>query len=127
VTLRLDGPVAHILSGGILARTIACPVLHDARSRLRGARAGTAQPPRLPEPVVVTRRVSVRGAIMIGGQKIQVGLAHARKTAEVTVEAGTCQITVEPGITITATRTTSSDIRRHKASNYSPEVPPGVT
>ena len=25
VTLRLDGPVAHILTGGILARTIACP------------------------------------------------------------------------------------------------------
>jgi hypothetical protein len=77
--------------------------------------------------VVVTRRVSVRGAIMIGGQKIQADLAHARKTVEITVEADTYQITVEPGITITAPRTTSSDIRRHKASNYSPEVPPGVT
>jgi hypothetical protein len=41
------------------------------------------------------------------------------------VEADTYQITVEPGIT--APRTTSSDIRRRKASNYSPEVPPGVT
>jgi hypothetical protein len=59
-----------------------------------------------------------RGAIMIGGQKIQVGLAHARKTAEVSVEADTYQVTVEPGITITAPRTTSRDIRRHKASNY---------
>ena len=75
----------------------------------------------------MTRRVPVRGAIMIGGQRIQVGLAHARKTAEVAVEADTCQITVEPGITITAPRTASSDIRRHKASNYSPEIPPGVT
>jgi len=36
VTLRLDGPVAHVLSGGILARTIACPVPQEARSRLRG-------------------------------------------------------------------------------------------
>jgi transposase InsO family protein len=72
----------------------------------------------VPEPLVVTRGVSARGAIMIGGQKIQVGLAHARKTAEVSVEADTYQITVEPGITITAHRTTSSDIRRHKASNY---------
>jgi hypothetical protein len=43
---------------------------------------------------------------------------RARTTAGVTVEAGTCQITVEPGITISAPRTTSSDIRRHKASNY---------
>jgi Integrase core domain len=120
VTLRLDGPVAHILSGGVLARTIACPVPQEARSRLRGARTGTAEPPRLPEPLVVTRRVSVRGAIMIGGQKIQVGLAHARKTAEVTVEADTYQVTVDSGITMTAPRTTSRDIRRHKASNYQP-------
>lgn len=127
VTLRLDGPVAHILSGGILARTIACPVPPEARSRLRGARTGTAQPPCLPKPVVVTRRVSVRGAIMIAGQKIQVGLAHARKTADITVEADTYRIAVEPGIIITAPRTTSSDVRRHKASNYSPEVWPGVT
>jgi hypothetical protein len=55
------------------------------------------------------------------------GLARARKTAEITVEADTYRITVEPGITITVLRTTTRDIRRHKASNYSPEVPPGVT
>jgi transposase InsO family protein len=118
VTLRLDGPVAHILSGGILARTIACPVPLEARSRLRGGRAGTTQPPRLPEPLTVTRRVSVRGAIMIGGQRIQVGLPHAGKTVEITVEHDTLQVSVEPGIVITAPRTTGRDIRRHKASNY---------
>jgi DNA-binding CsgD family transcriptional regulator len=49
VTLRLDGPVAHILSGGILARTVACPVPEQARVRLRGGRAATAHPPRLPD------------------------------------------------------------------------------
>jgi len=32
VTLRLDGPVAHVLSGGTPARTNACPVPHDART-----------------------------------------------------------------------------------------------
>ena len=72
-------------SAGILVRTVACPVPPEARPRLRGARPGTAQPPRLPAPLVVTRRVSVRGAIMVGGQRIQVGLAHARKTVAVTV------------------------------------------
>ena len=118
ITLRLDGPVVHVLASGVLARTVACPVPPEARPRLRGARPGTIRPPRLPEPLVVTRRVSARGAIMIGGQKIQVGLAHARKTAEVTVEADTYQIAVEPCTTITAPRTTSLDIKRHKASNY---------
>lgn len=64
---------------------------------------------------------------MIGGQKIQVGLAHGRKTAEMTVAADTSRFTVEPGVTITAPRATSRDIRRHKASNYRSEVAPGVT
>ncbi len=35
------------------------------------------------------------------------------------MEADTYQITVEPGITVTALRTTASDIRRRKASNCS--------
>jgi len=70
--------------------------------------------------VAVKRRVSVRGAIMIGGQRIQVGLPHAGKTADVTIDADTYQITVEDGITLVAPRTTSRDIKRHKASNYGP-------
>jgi hypothetical protein len=118
VTLRLDGPVVHILSGGILARTVACPVRHEARSRLRGARGGTAQPPRLPDPLIVTRRVSVRGAIMIGGQRDPGRPAPRRQDRRDHREADTYQITVEPGITITAARTIGRDVRRHKASNY---------
>jgi len=55
---------------------------------------------------------------MIGGQRIQIGLPHAGKTATITVGSDTYQITVEPDVTITAARTTSCDIRRHKASNY---------
>jgi hypothetical protein len=54
---------------------------------------------------------------MAGGQKIQVGLAHARKTVEVTVGTGICEIAVETGVTVTAARTTSRDIRWHKASD----------
>jgi hypothetical protein len=57
-------------------RAQSCPAMRrggqtpqEARSRLCGARAGTAQPPRLPELLVVTRRVLVRGAIMIGGRR----------------------------------------------------------
>jgi hypothetical protein len=118
VTVRLDGPVAHILAGGTMVRTVACPVPHPARHRLRGARAATAGPPQPPAALTVRRRVSIRGAIMIGGQRIQVGLPHAGKTAEITVETDTYQITVGEGITITAPRTTSRDIHRHKASDY---------
>jgi hypothetical protein len=58
-------------------------------------------------------------AIMVGEQRIQVGLAHARETVAVTVGPDTIQVAVETSITVTAARTTSRDIRRHKASNYS--------
>jgi hypothetical protein len=38
--------------------------------------------------------------------------------SEITIEADAYQITVEDGITLTAPRTTSRDIKRHKASRY---------
>jgi hypothetical protein len=87
--VRLDGPVARIISGGVLARTVACPVHAEARPRLRGARTASTGPPPWPVPLTVNRRVSVRGAIMVGRQKIQVGLAHAGQTAEVTLQSDT--------------------------------------
>jgi hypothetical protein len=64
---------------------------------------------------------------MIGGQRIQVGLPHAGQTAEITIETDTYRITVGDSVQITAPRTTSRDIRRHKASNYGPPRPPGPT
>jgi hypothetical protein len=100
----------HILADGNAVRTVACPVPHPDRHRLRGARTGAAGPPQLPAPLTVRRRVSIRGAIMIGEQRIQVGLPHSGKTAEITIEADTYQIIVEGGIAITAPRTTSRDI-----------------
>jgi hypothetical protein len=118
VTVRMDGPVAHILADGNTVRTVACPVPEPARHRLRGARPGTAEPPRPPGSLLVRRRVSARGAIMIGGQRIQVGLSHAGKTAEITVEPDTYQITVDPGITLTARRSSTREIKRWKASHY---------
>ena len=55
---------------------------------------------------------------MAGGQRIQAGLAPARKTVAVTVGHGTIQVAVEPGITVTAARAASRDIRRRKAPDY---------
>lgn len=120
ITVRLDGPVAHIAADGMLVRTVACPIPEHARHRLRGARGGSASPSRLPSSQIIRRRVSVRGAIMVGGQRIQVGLPHAGKTAGVTIEADTSQITIADALAMTAPRKTSRDIRRHKASNYRP-------
>jgi hypothetical protein len=92
------------------------PVPEGARARLRGARAGTAGKPQPPEPLTVRHRISVRGTIMIGGQRAHVGLPHA----EVTIETDTYQITVEDAIALSAPRKISREIQLHKASNYDP-------
>jgi len=55
---------------------------------------------------------------MVGGRRIQVGLARARKTVAVTVGPGTIQVAVETSITVAVARTASRDIRRHKAPDY---------
>ena len=62
---------------------------------------------------------------MVGGQKIQVGLAHARKTVAVTVGPDTIQVAAEASITVTAARAASRDIRRHKAPDYGWRPPSG--
>jgi hypothetical protein len=97
--------------------------LSPARSQPRAGR-GCGEPgpgpPGLPEPLVVTWRVSVRGSVMVGGQRIQIGLAHAGKTVQVSVGPDTYEVAVEPGISVTAARTSSRDIRRHIALPTSP-------
>jgi len=96
VTLRLEGPVAHVLAGGVLVRTLACPVPPEGRPRLRGEPGpGPLSRPACPVPGHHPARL---GARVGHGRRaeIQVGLAHVRKTVEVTVEADTYQITVEP-------------------------------
>jgi hypothetical protein len=50
ITVRLDGPVAHVISGGVLARTVACPVHAEARPRLRLARTASTWPAPLARP-----------------------------------------------------------------------------
>jgi hypothetical protein len=66
--------------------------------------------------------VSIRGAIVIGGQRIQAGLPHAGKTAQVSVGAGTCQSTVEDGIASSAPCKASRGIKRRKASGCPPRT-----
>jgi hypothetical protein len=61
-----------------------------------------------------------RPLVQARGERIEVGLPHAGKTAEVTAGTDTYQITAEDGIIFTAPRRTSRDIKRHKDSNYGP-------
>jgi hypothetical protein len=98
-----------------MLRTMPCPVPLAERGKLRGARRASAVPPRPAGPVTVQRRVSSRGGIMVATQKIHVGLIHAGKIVTVTPEDHAFRLVVDGQAVGVVPRTTTSEIRRHKA------------
>ena len=55
---------------------------------------------------------------MVGGQRIQVGLPHAGKTAEVTIQPDTYQIRVAGGTAVAAPSKASPDIKPDLAHDH---------
>jgi hypothetical protein len=87
VTLRLDGHLVHVISDGVLAKTLPSPVPADGRARLRGARIAAAElPAPAPGPVSVQRKVPKDGVIMVTRQRLRVGASYAGKIVTVHVE-----------------------------------------
>jgi hypothetical protein len=116
VTLRMDGAQMTVIShDGELLRTLPCPVPPQDRHRLRGARRAPSTPPPASGPVIVQRRVSERGSIMVATQRIHVGMIHARKIVTVTASDHSFQINIDGDTVATVARTTASEIHRYKA------------
>ncbi len=87
VTLRLDGHLVHVISDGVLAKTLASPIPASDRGKLRGARiAAAALPAPAPGPVSVQRKVPRDGVIMVTRQRLRVGATYAGKIVTVHVE-----------------------------------------
>jgi transposase InsO family protein len=115
VTLRMEGTVMAVIShDGLLLRTLPCSVPAADRHKLRGARRSAATPPST-GPVIVQRRVSQRGQIMVATQRIQVGLIHARKIATITATSTTFEASIDGQTAAIVPRTTSAEIHRYKA------------
>jgi hypothetical protein len=124
VTLRMDGTQLAVVShDGTLLRTMPCPVPARDRPRLRGARRATASAPPPAGPVVVQRRVSQRGQIMVATQRIHAGMIHARKIVTVSAEDHTFRIGLDGQVIAVVPRTTASEIHRYKASAATRENP----
>ena len=116
ITLRMDGTVMAVIShGGVLLRTLPCPVPAADRRRLRGAHRAATIPPPSTGPVTVQRRVSQRGSIVVATQRIHVGIIHARKTVDVTAEEGQFLLVIDGEMIGTVPRTTAREIHRYKA------------
>jgi hypothetical protein len=120
VTVRLDRGLMQISADGILLRSLPNPLTTAETARIRDARPAGPPPTPNPEPVRVERRVSSRGTLVIAGQRIHVGIAHAGTT--LTVEAADTTFRVHEGnqLLTEVPRTTTKDIARFKARKPEP-------
>jgi transposase InsO family protein len=123
VTLRLDGHLVHVISGGVLAKTLPSPIPAANRAKLRGARiASAALPPPAPGPVSVQRKVPRDGVIMVTRQRLRVGATYAGKIVIVHVEDTHFRVTCD-GVEIALhPRTEQRPVTRWKAKIHAPKA-----
>jgi transposase InsO family protein len=105
-----------------LLRTRPNPLTWDQARRLRGARPAGPPPAPASGPVTVTRRASNSGGIMVAGQKIALGRAHAYTVVSVHVAEHTITIDLHDGSRRTFHRTTTQAVRNRKAQHRTPSV-----
>lgn len=119
-TIRLDRGVLHLLdTDRALLRSLPKPLAPAEQARIRDARPAGPPPTPAPEPVRVERRVSSRGALVIAGQRIHVGISHAGRT--VTVEEGGATFRIhDRDQLLEVARTTTKNIARFKARKPEP-------
>jgi hypothetical protein len=115
VGIRIEGQtlMAFDLDTRELLRTRPNPIPPEQLRGLRGVRP--AGPPLRPstEPVTVQRRASTEGVIVVAGQKLAIGRAHAHHT--VTVHVAETTVTVEAdGETRVFRRTSTKPVRSIK-------------
>jgi transposase InsO family protein len=122
VTLRLDGHLVHVISGGVLAKTLPSPVPAADRAKLRGARiaAATLPPPPAPGPVSVQRKVPRDGVIMVTRQRMRVGATYAGKIVTVHVEDTHFRVTCDGAEVSLHPRTEQRPVTRWKAKIHAP-------
>ena len=98
-----------------LLRTRPNPLSYDQARKLRGARPAGAPPRPTVEPVTVQRRASNSGVVMIVGQKLALGRAHAHTVVTAHVAEHTITVDFVDGGRRTFRRTTDQPVRSWKA------------
>jgi hypothetical protein len=113
VTVRIDESTLTYFDSDTrqLLRTRPNPFTYDQARRLRGARPAGPPPRPSLEPVRVQRRASNSGVIMVVGQKVALGRAHAHTVVTVHVADTTLTIETGDGDIRTVARTTTQPVR----------------
>ncbi|SBT42085.1 hypothetical protein GA0070611_1853 [Micromonospora auratinigra] len=122
VTLWIDATVVHLLINGVRLKTVPSRLTPAHLRQLLADDGQPAGPPPQPasQPLQVERRVGCRGSLVIAGQRIHVGIAHAGRT--LTAEVADTTFRVHDGnqlITEVAQPTTKA-IARFKAREPEP-------
>jgi hypothetical protein len=127
VTVRLDRGLLQLVADGVRLRSLPNPLTPAQLARIRDARPAGPPPTPAPEPVRVQRRISCRGALVVAGQRIHVGMVHAGRT--VTVETADATFRIHDGdeLLTEVARTTTKPIARFKVRKPEPQRRPERT
>jgi hypothetical protein len=121
LTVRLDRGLLQLVDQGVLLRSLPNPLTPAELVRLRDARPAGSPPAPAAEPLRVQRRVSCRGALVVAGQRIHVGIVHAGHTLTVEAADATWRIYDGDALVAEVVRTTTKPVARFKV--HKPEPP----
>lgn len=121
VTVRIDRGLLQLVDDGILLRSLPNPLTPAEMARIRDARPAGPAPIPAAEPLRVQRRVSCRGALVVAGQRIHVGIGHAGRTLTEETADTTWRIYDDDGLVVEVPRITTRNIARFKVRK--PEGP----
>jgi hypothetical protein len=123
VTVRIDRGVLQLAADGVRLRSLPNPLTPAEIARIRDARPAGPSPVPAAEPIRVQRRVSSRGALVVAGQRIHVGIAHAGRTLDVEPADRTIRVYDPSGALLAEVPcTTTKSITRFKVRR--PELRP---
>ena len=110
----------QITDEGVLLRSLPNPLSPTEMGRIRDARPAGPAPAPPADPQRVDRRVSSRGALVIAGQKIHIGIRHAGATLAVEAADTTFRIYEQDQLVAEVARTTTKPIARFKVRKPEP-------
>jgi transposase InsO family protein len=116
LTVRLDRGLLQLVADGTLLRSLPNPLTATEQTRIRDARPAGPPPSPAAEPVRVERRVSCRGSLVVAGQRIQAGIAHAGRTLTVEAADATWRVYHDDILVAEVARTTTKPVARFKVS-----------
>jgi hypothetical protein len=121
VTIRIDRGVMQLAAEGVLLRSLPNPLSAAEIARIRDARPAGPAPVPAAEPIRVQRRVSSRGALVVAGQRIHVGIGHAGRTLDVEPADRTIRVYDPHGVLLAEVPcTTTKNIARFKVRRPEP-------